>query len=262
MNEHTLYEKELTEAIEAARLASKSILSVYAKEQFSMHTKSDQSPVTVADIQANSLILAHLRAFFPEDGYLSEESTDDLSRLEKRRVWVIDPLDGTREFIKKNGDFSVNIALVEDKRPVVGVVMLPTFSEIYYAVKGQGAFLLAEGKAKRLQVSSATDNLRMLRSRSRVNRRISELYEANEQVTKMLKVGSARKGCLIARGDAEIYYSIGYTMEWDTAAMELIATEAGGVFRQMDHSLMHYNREDPLNRLGFYILNREENSLL
>lgn len=256
------YQRELEVAMEAAHIASRSILSVYHRGDVRPMQKSDSSPVTVADMEADLLILSHLKQFFPDDGYLSEETEDDFSRLNKSRVWVIDPLDGTREFIRQNGDFSVNIALVENKRPVVGVVLLPVFSETYYAIAGEGAYLQKDGTDRRLQVNDSTENLRMLRSRSRVNKRISELFEANERVTSMQKVGSARKGCIIARGDAELYYSIGYTMEWDTAAMELIVEEAGGIFRQMDGSVMLYNREDPLNRLGFYIINREENALL
>ncbi len=262
MRKSEMYQRELETAIEAAHIASRRILHVYEQGEVRTKRKTDRSPVTIADTEADSLILAHLQQFFPDDGYLSEETEDDFKRLNKSRVWVIDPLDGTREFLRRNGDFSVNIALVENKRPVVGVVALPVFSETYYAVTGEGAYLQKDEQDIRLRVSNATENLRMLRSRSRVNMRISELFEANERVVSMQKVGSARKGCMIARGEAELYYSIGYTMEWDTAAMELIVEEAGGIFRQMDHSIMLYNREDPLNRLGFYILNRKENALI
>lgn len=256
------YGKELRLAKALAIEAGKVIMEIYADESYEIMSKQDDSPVTSADKLANELIVDRLYAAFPEYAILAEESVDDLKRRDNDHVWLVDPLDGTKEFIKRNGEFSVNIALVRDKRPVLGVIYVPITSELFSAVEGYGAYCENPlGEIQRLQVSDRVDRLIAVRSRSRISPKLTELYEHQANIETVLKLGSSLKGCYIAKGKADLYYSMGHTMEWDTAAMEVIVTEAGGIFRQLDDSPMLYNRKDVKNRKGFYILNREENKL-
>jgi len=251
--------RELQEAKEAAYAAGKSILEVY-KEDFQTKYKEDNTPVTKADYIANQLIINRIRKAFPTDAVLSEESADDKTRMWNPRCWVIDPLDGTKEFIKKNGEFTVNIALVCKNKAVMGVVYLPVKEEMYFAVKGQGAFYEEDGIKRLLAVSNRVNNIRAACSRSHTSEKLTELMD-RKGITERIYAGSAIKGCMIARGKAEIYYRFGLTSEWDTAALQCIVEEAGGIFRQMDDTEMTYNRKDTVNRKGFYILNRIENKL-
>lgn len=253
-----MYQNELAVLFETVREASKAILDIYALDDFGIETKVDDSPVTVADKASNTIIIDRLMKEFPSYAILSEESIDDQRRFETDYVWIIDPLDGTKEFIKRNGDFSINIALVKDQRPVLGVVYIPLQDILYYAVKGEGAYRIAKGVTERIHVSDRLKELVLVRSRSRVSERLTTMIEKDEIVT-VKKVGSALKGCVVADGTADMYYSFGFTMEWDTAAMDLIVHEAGGVFRRLNGKLMMYNRQDNLNRGGFVALNREEN---
>lgn len=256
------YEQELKVALEAAAEACRLIRGIYDQETYDVELKSDDSPVTTADRLANDLIVRRLAEAFPDYAILSEEGADDFSRRENDLIWMIDPLDGTREFIRRNGEFSVNIALVNQKRPVLGVICSPVTGERYSAVLGGGAFLETEdGRRHRLRVSDKIQDLTALRSRSRISPCLDKLYEEQGRISTVVRMGSSLKGCVIARGDAEIYYSMGHTMEWDTAAMEVIVTEAGGIFMQLDDTLMQYNRKDVKNRKGFLILNRLENKL-
>ena len=251
--------RELQEAKEAAYAAGKSILEVY-KEDFQTKYKEDNTPVTKADYIANQLIINRIRKAFPTDAVLSEESADNKTRMWNPRCWVIDPLDGTKEFIKKNGEFTVNIALVCKNKTVMGVVYIPVKEEMYFAAKGQGAFYEEDGIKRLLAVSNRVNNIRAACSRSHTSEKLTELMD-RKGITERIYAGSAIKGCMIARGKAEIYYRFGLTSEWDTAALQCIVEEAGGIFRQMDDTEMTYNRKDTVNRKGFYILNRIENKL-
>jgi len=251
--------KELQKAKEAAFQAGACILEVY-KEDFKTEYKEDNTPVTKADHLANQLIVNRLSLAFPEDAILSEEAKDDKSRMLKQRCWIIDPLDGTKEFVKKNGEFTVNIALIHKKEPVLGVVYIPVREELYFAVKGKGAYHEKEGIEKKIHVSKRTENISAACSRSHTSEALIEVLE-KRGIKERIYAGSALKGCMIASGKAEIYYRFGLTSEWDTAALQCIIEEAGGIFRQMDDSKMTYNRTDTVNRKGFYILNRIENKL-
>ncbi len=250
---------ELQEAKEAALVAGDVILEVY-KEDFKTEYKEDNTPVTKADHLANQLIVHKLRAAFPSDAILSEEASDDGIRMLNQRCWIIDPLDGTKEFIKKNGEFTVNIALVHEKKPVLGVVYIPVKKELYFAVKGFGAYYEKNGVQQKISVSKRVDNIRAACSRSHTSDKLMELLR-EKGIGEYIYAGSALKGCMIASGKAEIYYRFGLTSEWDTAALQCIVEEAGGIFRQMDDTEMTYNRIDTVNRKGFYILNRIENKL-
>ncbi len=257
-----MYKKELDLAKKLAIDAGKLIMQVYLDKSYDISIKSDESPVTTADHLANDLIVKILKKEFPQYAILAEESEDDLIRRDNDYCWLVDPLDGTKEFIKHNDEFSVNIALVYKKRPVLGVIYIPVTEELYYATKELGTFYEAKGVLKKkISVSDKTDDIKALRSRSRISQKLTDIYENETKITEVIKMGSSIKGCFIARGEAEIYYSLGKTMEWDTAAMEVIVSEAGGIFKQLDDSVMYYNRKISTNNNGFYIVNKKENKL-
>jgi len=255
------YDYELEVARKAATEAGRAILEVYF-EDIEVILKSDDTPVTRADYASNALILDRLIHAFPHHGFLSEESIDDPIRLEKEYCWIVDPLDGTKEFIKKNGEFTINIALAKDREIVMGVVYAPVKEELFFAIRGEGAFMEKEGQVTRLHVSERLVDLYALKSRSHETIRYAELLaKHSERILVIHRMGSAYKGCLIARGDYDIYYNFGHTMVWDTAPVDLIVTEAGGYFRQLDHTLFKYNTKKIKNDNGFLILNRPENRL-
>lgn len=255
------YAYELAIAKEAAREAGSAILNVY-REDIEVILKHDDTPVTRADYASNVLILEKLSQAFPEHAFLSEESPDDLSRLEKQYCWIIDPLDGTKEFIKKNDEFTINIALAKDRELILAIIYAPVQGELFFAVRGQGAYMEKESVITKLHVSERINNLCVLKSRSNETVRYAELLTRNwDRIFKIHRMGSSYKGCLIARGDYDLYYNFGYTMVWDTAPVDLIVTEAGGYFRQTDHTEFKYNTAMIKNEKGFLILNRLENRL-
>lgn len=260
-----MWSKELEICKEAAVEAGMAIMAVYENEEnFGIELKSDASPLTKADKAANKIILEILSKKFPSYSILSEEEKDDLSRLDNDFCFVVDPLDGTKEFIKRNGQFTVNIALAYKHVSVMGVIYVPVTKELYYASAGDGAFRQSEfGAVERLKVSDIEDieSLRVVASNSYRSEKMDELVE-KFNLKNLVNKGSSLKGCMIAAGEADVYYRFNPTMEWDTAAMQCIVEEAGGIFRQMDHSTMIYNRENSLNDKGFYIVNRKANILV
>lgn len=250
-------ENELNLAKKIAVEAGQEILQIYNTE-VKVELKDDKSPLTEADKRANTIIVKKLKDDFPHYAILSEESRDDKSRLDNDWCWIVDPLDGTKEFIKKNGEFTVNIALTFQKKVILGVIYAPVLNELFYAAKGIGSYLQKDGKIFKNQVTNNQTDLKLVASRSHMSDKLKQLTE-KYKITNIKSIGSSLKGCLVASGEADLYYRFGPTMEWDTAAMQCIVEEAGGYFRQMDDSLMLYNRENSLNDKGFYILNRIEN---
>ena len=257
--------KELETAQSCAIEAGKAIMEIYNHfTDLQVEYKADHSPLTAADKAANRMIVDALRRGFPTYAVLSEEEKDNRTRLENPYCFVVDPLDGTKEFLKRNGQFTVNIALAYEHESVMGVIYVPVTGELYYAARGYGAYKQSpEGGVKKLAVSDNTDlaDLRVVASHSHECPEMKALIE-KYQFQHLVKMGSSLKGCLIAENRADVYYRHNPTMEWDTAAMQCIAEEAGAVFRQMDGSPMTYNREDSRNSKGFYILNRAENLLV
>ncbi len=250
---------------EIAVLAGKKIMEVYNdKVLFDVvDFKADNSPLTLADKLANDIIVENLRKQYKEYAILSEESKDDKSRLNNPYCFIVDPLDGTKEFIKRNGQFTVNIALAHNNKPVVGVIYVPATKQLFYASKDNGSYYCDENNnTQRIFVSNICElnKVRLVTSSSHGCKEMDELIQ-EYKFTNFVKMGSSLKGCLIAKGEAEIYYRHNYTMEWDTAAMQCIVEQAGGIFRQMDNTAMLYNRENSLNEKGFYIVNCEENIL-
>lgn len=259
-----MWGEELKLARHLAVEAGNAIMEIYNRSgNVQVEYKADRSPLTEADKAANQIIVHGLRSHFSHYAILSEEEKDDLSRLDQELCFIVDPLDGTKEFLKRNGQFTVNIALSYRHEPVMGVIYVPAVKELYYAVKGQRAFSEAKGrKPRKLSVSDHMDisSLRVVMSNSHGCVQMDGLIK-KYNLTNLVKAGSSLKGCMIAEGRADVYYRFNPTMEWDTAAMQCIVEEAGAIFRQMDGTKMYYNRENSVNEKGFYIINRKENLL-
>lgn len=256
-----MYEKELEVMIDACKKAKKVIMDIY-KEGFNVEIKEDDSPVTKADKNADKLIRELLKEKFPSYGLLTEESEDDLSRLDNEYIFVVDPVDGTKDFVKKDDMFTTNIGLIHNHQVVAGVVYIPAKNEYYFAMKNQGAYYVKEGdEPVRIHVNSKTKDLTMLTSVFHQTKEELEIFESHRDViSKIEKYGSAIKACRIAHGLSEISYRMGPgTKEWDTAASQIIVSEAGGIFAEPDLTPITYNRVDVYNRKGFIILNNKEN---
>ena len=257
-----MWEKELEVCKEAAVLAGKAILDIYNNaEDMAVEYKEGDMPLTAADKASNRIIVEILQRSFPSYAILSEEEKDNLDRLNNDYCFVVDPLDGTKEFIKRNGQFTVNIALAYKHRSVMGVIYVPVSDELYFAGKGSGAFLQkSDGTVERLSVLDNVDceKLKVVLSGSHGCKEMDELLE-KYGMTDFVKVGSSLKGCMVASGNADVYYRHNPTMEWDTAAMQCIVEEAGGLFKQMDLTQMLYNRENSLNSKGFLAINSYKN---
>lgn len=254
------WEKELEIAKHAAIEAGKEIMKVYGQDDFSITYKENNSPLTIADQKANRIIVDALSKEFPDYAILSEEEKDNKERLQNKLCFIIDPLDGTKEFIKRNGQFTVNIALANEGKSVMGVIYVPVTQELFWASEGNGAYLTTQESMKKLKVSDRKQDIRVVMSSSHGCQEMDLLIEKNH-LTNYVKMGSSLKGCVIAKGEAEIYYRFNPTMEWDTAAMQCIVEEAGAIFKQMDDTDMRYNREDSLNSKGFYIINSLDNKM-
>lgn len=255
-------------AASAARAAGRKIMQIYSSG-FEVAYKRDASPLTSADSAAEQIIRRRLEKNFPAYAILSEESADDKARLKKEGCFLVDPLDGTKEFIKQNGEFTVNIAFAYRNKSIMGVVYVPASDILYYAAEGCGAFRQQSpgsryfAREDRIQVSGNREKLTLAVSRSHADGQLAALLENNrERIGETIAAGSSLKGCLVAEGKADAYYRTGCTMEWDTAAMHCIAQQAGGVCRQGDGSPLRYNRKDPFNRKGFFILNAIENRFI
>lgn len=252
--------KELEIAKHAAIEAGKAIMEIYMSQDYGVEQKGDASPLTKADKESNRIIVDVLRDKFPDYAILSEEEKDNKERLNNPYCFVVDPLDGTKEFIKRNGQFTVNIALAENGKSVMGVIYVPVTGELYYASQGSGAYLQIEDRVEKIHVSDRIQDIRVVMSSSHGCEQMDMLIE-KYQLKNYVKMGSSLKGCVIAKGEAEVYYRFNPTMEWDTAAMQCIVEEAGGIFMQMDDTPMRYNREDNRNSKGFYIINSKKNKM-
>ena len=233
-----------------AREAGRAILKVYASS-FAVAEKDDRSPLTEADLQSERVILAGLRRLAPEVPVLSEESAQAAwtTRSTWDWLWVVDPLDGTKEFVRRNGEFTVNIALVHDHRPVLGAVHAPALERDYYACEGIGAFRSdATAAGQPIHVAKrGAGPLRVVGSRSH---RGSSLDSFLTRVGphELVEIGSSLKFCLVAEGMADVYPRLGPTSEWDTAAGQCVLEQAGGQVLRLDGQALAYNtREEVLN---------------
>jgi 3'(2'), 5'-bisphosphate nucleotidase len=245
---------------EIAIKAGALIMEIY-DTSFEVKTKADDSPVTQADLISNAYIIKELKRFYPEVFILSEESKDDLNRLREEWLFVVDPLDGTKEFIKHNGQFTVNIALIYRHHPILGVIVAPALKKIYSALKDMGSYEDNDIELNRcLCVSNKLIDLNFVGSASHQSQEEEKFLEEHaHHIRERKQLGSSLKGCMVASAEADVYYRFGKTSEWDTAAMQIIVEEAGGIFREMDGNPMIYNRFNVINEKGFFAVNRKEN---
>ena len=253
-----MLELELQAAIDAAKKAEKAILEVYAKP-FEVEIKSDDSPVTEADKRADAIIREHLSALFPEDGFLTEESEDSEERFSKKRIWIVDPVDGTKEFVSRNGEFATNIALCVDHEIVLGVINAPALGLVYYAIKGQGAFRInLDGSVTKLRVDNRREGLRVMRSIS-FFQPAEEAYLARNKehfLGEPQPVGAALKFAALAEGRYDFFIRLSAcTKEWDVAPGDLLVREAGGFMLEPSGARFTYNRVDVYNRNGYIMGN-------
>ena len=255
-----MWEKQLAAAIEAAELAKREIIKIY-KSPFKVEYKKDKSPVTEADKNADKIIRKYLSEKFPDYAFLTEETADDKSRLHNDYVWVVDPLDGTCDFVDKNDQFTTNIALVYKHKVVVGVIIIPVTNEIYYATHLGGAFYSINGTVREIHVNRKKKDLRVLLSVSQHGKEEDKAFKKyGNLISKKEPVGAAIKACLIAKGEAELYIRLNnHTKEWDTAAGQIIVQEAGGIYIEPHGEPLKYNRENVVNEKGYIIANRRKN---
>ncbi|WP_456404846.1 3'(2'),5'-bisphosphate nucleotidase CysQ [Thiolapillus sp.] len=231
-----------------AREAGEAILRVYAQD-FDVQEKADNSPLTQADMASHRLIEKELQQFTPEIPVLSEESAaiPYAERRRWRRYWLIDPLDGTREFVKRNGEFTVNIALIDDGYPVLGVVHAPVTGVTYFGDVAAGAFRQDGDEApRRIQVTRpCASPVRVAGSRSHAGDSLAAFLSKLPE-HEMVSMGSSLKLCLVAEGKADIYPRLGPTSEWDTAAAQAVVEAAGGQVTDTDLQRLRYNQKDSL----------------
>lgn len=251
-----MMERELEKALLAARTAQKAILEVYATS-FDVEIKPDNSPVTQADKKADEIIRAVLSEAFPEDGFLTEESADTPERFAKKRIWIVDPVDGTKEFVARNGEFTTNIALCQEHEIILGLIFVPVTGVCYYAIKGEGAYRLdPDGTKTRLHVAEEKEKVIALRSRSFYKKAEIEYAETRKSHFdgEMVPLGAAMKFAFIAEGRADFFgRATNGTKEWDVAPGDLIVTEAGGTMVDGNGKKFVYNREDVYNRDGYIV---------
>jgi 3'(2'), 5'-bisphosphate nucleotidase len=249
---------EIYTVMQIAQEAGEKILEVYHAPDFNVETKADNSPLTRADIASHEWISQRLIALNPDIPVLSEESRDITyqERSTWTRFWLVDPLDGTKEFIKRNGEFTVNIALIEQGEAVLGVVHTPALGVTYFAVKGEGAFKLEHGITQAITATKDIgDTLNVVASRSHAGPETQALLDklATDYPVNVVSKGSALKLCLVAEGSAHFYPRLGPTMEWDTAAAQCVAEQAGAVVTNMKGEKLKYNKENLLN--PFFVVN-------
>jgi len=236
--------------------AGKKIMEIYAMADFSTITdfKADNSPLTLADKEANKIIEEGLKKLTPHIPVISEEGKDIPyeERKDWKEFWLVDPLDGTKEFIKRNGEFTVNIALIRDGAPVMGTIYVPASETLYFGDKIKGAYKTANGKTEKITVKTSRDKIIAVGSRSHASLEEQQILR-NYNVTDTITSGSSLKFCLLAEGSADVYYRHGPTMEWDTAAGQAILEAAGGRMLKPNLHVFTYNKTTLLNE-GFVAL--------
>ncbi|MGC6470685.1 MAG: 3'(2'),5'-bisphosphate nucleotidase CysQ [Flavobacteriales bacterium] len=245
-------------AIVAALDAGSRIMEIYQSEDFDVQLKSDDSPLTKADLASHNIIAEHLKKTpFP---LLSEEGKDIdyVTRKTWDKLWIVDPIDGTKEFIKRNGEFTVNIALIEKQEPILGVIYAPVLKELYFSMKGKGAFKVKADidtkdieelftTAQKLPIERKDSTYTIVASRSHMSEETEQFIDdmrAKHGEVQLISKGSSLKLCMVAEGSANTYPRYAPTMEWDTAAGQAICSEAG--FEVIDYetkSVMIYNRK-------------------
>ena len=243
--------KLLLDICNIAILAGEEILHFYNKDIEVTH-KDDSSPLTKADLASNKLIIDSLNGLNSDIPILSEESLVDWpTRKNWTKYWIVDPLDGTKEFIKKNDEFPVNIALVENNNPILGVIFVPAKSTLYFAQKDHGSFSLHTSvqlnnldEAKKITVTKQSNIVRIIGSRSHSSNTFTNWINKKFPNAEIIQAGSSLKFCLIAKGEADIYPRFGPTSEWDIAAGHIILNEAGGKVITLQNTEIKYNEKE------------------
>jgi len=249
---------DIQDIVKIAKDAGTAIMKIY-NQDFSVEYKTDNSPLTIADQKSNEIIVSALNQL-PVNSLLNQ-SIPILSEEGKRTpyderknwnyFWLIDPLDGTKEFVKRNGEFTINIALIHKKTPVLGVVYSPVLNVCYWAKSNEGAF--KDGKKLPLQTKRQRDVYKIVASRSHMSSETKDFIEAidTDKEKEVISIGSSLKICLVAEGEANIYPRLGPTMEWDTAAAHAIVNESNGLFNKyLDNGTYQqhlYNKKNLLN---------------
>ena len=242
--------EKLDELIRIVHLAGVEIIKIY-KKKVTKKYKSDNTPVTNADIRANDIICKGLKLHFPEISIVSEEQVKKGKAAKK--FWLVDPLDGTKEFLRGNGEFTVNIGLIENKKPVFGIIYMPTKNKLYFTKDKKSYFSKLSKKGqlsniRKIKVKKRNKNIVILsRSHSLAK---SEIENAKKMIfqrfnaNKIIRSGSSIKLCYIAHGIANVYPRFGTTMEWDTAAGDAILRFAGGKIRTLDRKILRYGKRN------------------
>lgn len=242
------YSSILPDVIKIADEASEKVLHIYQSD-FKVNYKEDHSPITAADIASHDIIVKGLRQISRDIPILSEEGAEIPweERKKWRRFWLIDPIDGTKDFTQRTGEFTVNIAMIEDGEPVMGVVTAPALKEAFWGIKGEGAHMRDRtGRVHRIRVAEPKDTLRVVASKNHLNeetRAFIETLGSHETV----QAGSSLKFCRIAEGHADIYPRMGPTSEWDTAAAHAVLVAAGGKVQTPEGQPLIYGKENILN---------------
>jgi 3'(2'), 5'-bisphosphate nucleotidase len=231
-----------------AHRAGQAILAVYVTD-FEVERKADRSPLTEADLAAHRCIVDGLGTLTPDIPVLSEES-GEIPFTRRRRwpvYWLVDPLDGTREFVKRNGEFTVNIALIQNGRPIIGVVHAPALERTWLGCEGVGAFRIGAGNGReRIRTRPAPEGeLKVVASRSHASKEVERLLQGLGEYERVPR-GSSLKFCVLAEGGADFYPRLGPTSEWDTAAGQAVLEAAGGAVVDLEGRPLRYNREESL----------------
>ncbi|MGY6040695.1 3'(2'),5'-bisphosphate nucleotidase CysQ [Aeromonas sp. AE23HZ002T15] len=237
-----------------ARAAGRAIMTIY-RQPFAVEYKQDESPLTAADKGAHEVIIWALATLTPDIPVLSEES--DAGVMEERlgwsRYWLVDPLDGTKEFVSRNGEFTVNIALIEEGKPVWGLVYAPVLDRLWYGGKGLGAWRTDASGTAPIQTRPHVEGQawKVVGSRNHLSQAtldyLARFGDMEKGEIELVSMGSSLKFCIIAEGGAELYPRLAPTCEWDTAAAQAVLEGAGGSVTQLDGSPLAYNKPDILN---------------
>ena len=247
---------DLIEPIAALAVAAGSaILEVYATD-FDVQNKADESPLTQADLAAHRCIVRGLAELTPDIPVISEEGglPEFDERVQWDRYWLIDPLDGTKEFVNRNGEFTVNIAFIESNRPVLGIVHVPVQDKTYVGCEGHGSEVRYDGQTTAIHIAESSNTpIRIVGSRSHrgssLDAFLQKLGESN-----MLPMGSSLKFCTVAEGKADIYPRLGPTSEWDTAAAQAVVEQAGGQVLELDGKPLFYNKKSDILNPWFVVI--------
>lgn len=251
--------------VDIAHDAGDAILDIYLNSKFETTTKTNNSPVTTADLSANNIILKGLKVLTENIPILSEESilTPWSDRKNWNQYWLVDPLDGTKEFINKSGEFTVNIALISENIPVLGVVYAPTLKETWIGVEGESAYKIKDNKRSIIKTQPHKDGeiWRVVGSRSHPGKNLNNFLESIVEY-ELISMGSSLKFCMVAEGRAHIYPRLEGTSEWDTAAAHAVVEAAGGSVLDMDNNPLLYNSKESVRNPYFIVSSIKRKNIL